>query len=271
MTANTDWSVLDEDVMWVCERAAAQAAATTGADGDDLLSEALIYYATHVREMDNLRRWGERNAVSDDPVAAGCKRAARRLGQRLVEVTVRKAAAEETELDAALSVADPAVDLGRWVNRPTPPGFEEVSYTPADLEALLPVVWDDELLSERPLTETAPPMDMPRAASDPATAGGHWAMYADARVAYARAGLTLEEKQALFCLYCLGDSQRSAGRRLGVRDVTVGARSDSGLQKMLAYLNGKDIPLSGSVIDDGESLDEERMLSVYVDEAPLAS
>lgn len=85
----------------------------------------------------------------------------------------------------------------------------------------------------------APAPGMPTAKADPALSGTVMAVVADLRNAWGRAGLSLDEKRAMFVTLVLGAGWTGGGRLLGCVRQTVTARVEAGVGKMVEFLNGE--------------------------------
>ena len=244
VTRAIDWSLLGEDGFWVAERAARSVARSfSRVEEEDVFQEACIYIATH---PDFVRQWYEYGEALPG-VRGGRDGGRKRVLVGVVHELRRMCAAD---LGADLNVAGasgarpPAPDLTRWGARPTPPGYEGLGYTPAIVERLLPALWGDLDTVRDP---QGPTEDMPRAKADPSHAGSNVVHLADVRRAWELVDLPLTERQALFATAVLGLTAREAAAELGAGKSTVIERADRALTAILTTLNGKEVPLTGTV------------------------
>ncbi|WP_263729920.1 hypothetical protein [Cellulomonas sp. SG140] len=240
-----DWDSIGERGFWAAERAAkAVASGYSSVEEDDVFQEAVIYLATHVEEMTKQADYG--NSL---PGIRGGETGARKAVAYLL--TLRMRAWAQTQIDTRARELDAAVkqeervDLTRWSNRPTPPGFEGMAYTPAVVETALPAIWDESMLAGVQ-GERGPSPDMPKASSDPSHSGTHMAHVADLRRAWRDAPLALAERRALFLKLSIGLTEQEIGSHEGCTQQAISHRLIRGLEKLTAHLNGREVPLSGT-------------------------
>lgn len=109
-------------------------------------------------------------------------------------------------------------------------------YSAEMVEGLLPRLWDRS--APNPNVGEAPDVDMPRSPTDPRRLNDEWAVMADIQRAHRRCHLDLAEKQALFCIYGLGESAKGAATLLGADYYDVAHARDRALHKIVDFLNG---------------------------------
>lgn len=113
-------------------------------------------------------------------------------------------------------------------------------YGKADIERLLPCLWDEDKAIHGIPNELAPDHDMPKGqAPNPAHAGGHWVAVADMRRAYQLGGLTLQDRQVLWLRYGLDSYQEEIALDLKIHQSTVSRRLDRAINKLGLFLNGR--------------------------------
>jgi len=244
VTRAIDWSLLGEDGFWVAERVARSVARSFArVEEEDVFQEACLYIATHPEDSRRQLEHGD-----GLPGVRGGQVGARKtlLSWVLSRMRERLAAELQAELNVAgaSGARPPAPDLTRWGTRPTPPGYEGLGYTPAIVERLLPALWGDLDAVRDPL---GPAEDMPRAKADPSHAGSNVVHLADVRRAWELVDLPPTERQALFATAVLGLTAREAAVALGAGKSTVIERADRALTAILTTLNGKEVPLNGTV------------------------
>lgn len=232
------WDALGE-LGFDCAEAVARSIASSypGVEEGDVFQDAIVYLVTHPAEVQRqvdhgIERYGEERAEY------GARRFVTSfLRQRMAQEVERAGARRHAEMLAALEAPRPEpVDLTRWGNRSTPPEYEGKGYTPAIIEAALPMLWDDSRAGQMEVA-TAPDQGMPKGSSNKAHAGTPWAIYADVRTAW-RAAVRPEEAVALYLVYGLGLEQREAAELEGVDHTTIMRRVDRGLMRMADALNG---------------------------------
>lgn len=236
------WDSIGEVGFWAAERAAKSVAGSFGqVEEDDAFQEGLIYLATHADEMTKQYQYGFSLPGIRGGELGGRKAVAMQLISRLREwarseihrLNLEQGAAERVEI---------RTDLNRWANRPTPPGFEGLAYTPALIESLLPVLWNEALVAGIQ-TDTGPAPDMPKSKSNPAHSGTHMAHVVDIRNAWANALLSTDMGRALFLVYGCGWTQGEVGEIHGVTRQAVSYRINSAIAMIALHLNGKAVPL----------------------------
>jgi len=241
-----DWDSIGELGFWATDRAARSVAGRYSAvEEDDVYQEALLYYATHPDEMEAQRQYGESLPGIRGGEFGARKAVARQLTRRMSEWAQRQGVNAGLELLAAGRKQEERPDLSRWANRPVPPGFEGLPYSPAGVEGAFPMLWEE---SQAGVVQVAqgPDEGMPRAATDKSHANTGYAIYADIRRAWDKAPLSLEQRQAVFLAYGLGWTQEQIGEALGFSHQTAMRRIDSAIETVATHLNGKAVSLSGS-------------------------
>lgn len=239
--AVVNWDVVGEYGFNAAERAAhAVAQQFAQIEEDDLFQEALIYLATHPDEAERALDYGR-----GQPGVKGGEYGARKaltsmLTSRMREWAQRQAAAREREWKAALAVPPEQPNLDLYRNRPTPPEYEGRDYTPADVEAMLPMVWDDRLIGES-MDERRPAPDMPKGPGAPKNRQGTWmAQLADVRRAWEKAPITWYGRRALLLCLCFGWTQDDVAAAEGVTRQAVAKRYNTALFALADWLNGEE-------------------------------
>ena len=114
-----------------------------------------------------------------------------------------------------------------------------MTYNRALVEHLMPAVWDTQAAYGMPQqVEVDVEMRSFRSKPNPKTGNNLPAYLADIRRAWKKAPLSNDECRALFTRYCLGLTDREAGRLLDVPHRTVSYRAESGVGRITAWLNG---------------------------------
>jgi hypothetical protein len=241
---NVRWDSIGEVGFWAAERAAKSVSNSyPRIEEDDAFQEALIYLATHPDEMSKQYEYGVSLPGIRGGEQGGRKAVAMQLISRLREWARSQTMNQDRELEAAMKVEE-KVDLGRWANRPTPPGFEGMAYTPALVETILPLLWHEHLIAGMQ-TERQPAPDMPKAASNPKLSGTHMAHYVDIKDAWIHAPLTWEQRSALFHSIGLGWTQEQIAGAVAMSQRGIGKRIDRAIETIATYLNGKAVALGG--------------------------
>jgi len=240
--AEIDWSLVNEDGFWAAERAALNVSRSfPDVEEDDAYQDAIVYIATHPAEVREVLDYGFAQPGTKGGVRGARKCLAGRLAMRLRERASRRAevrALERVAAEAALK-SNPAPDMGYWGSRPTPQAYAGLSYTPALIEFVLSVMWDEHAWSGV-AAPGAPERGMPRAKSDPSHSGNLMAHMADVRRAWGEAGLGQTEAGALFLIAVCRMTERGAADELGISDSTVRRHAESGMNKLATHLNGKE-------------------------------
>lgn len=237
-----DWDAIGERGFWAAERAAKSVSnAFASVEEDDAYQDALIYLATHVEEIELQAQYGMGQPGSKGGEYGARRSVAAQLTRRLNEWAKARSQRAPLEIMSVAGQAAP-LDLTRWGNRPVPPGFEGLAYTPGLIERILPVLWCEALVGGMQ-AENVSGEDMPKSAADPSHSGTHMAHVVDIRAAWAKAELATTERQALFLSISEGWTSREIGQFLGVSHVTAMAWVDDGIEHIATYLNGKEVPL----------------------------
>lgn len=240
--SKVQWDAIGEVGFWAAERAAKSVAGSFGqVEEDDAFQEALIYIATHADEMNKQYEYGYSLPGARGEDAGGRKAVAMQLISRLREWARAEIRRTELELEAAAKV-EVRKDLNRWANRPTPPGFEGLAYTPALIESLLPVLWDESLVAGIQ-GESGPAPDMPKAKTNPAHSGTHMAHVVDIRNAWSRTLLAEQHRIVLFLTYGCGWTQTEIAEDIGASQSTVSRYINGAIALIAHELNGKAVPL----------------------------
>lgn len=121
-------------------------------------------------------------------------------------------------------------------------------YTRAIVEHMLPALFDPDAAVHGPKVTTRPDADMPKGHVDKKKGSPFLAHLVDIRVGWARAPLSLEERQAMYLRYGLDCTVKEAGIVLGCRHQRVSERCERGVGKLVAYLNG------GEYVDSYDSV-----------------
>lgn len=243
MSATTvDWDAVGERGFWAAERAAKSVANSYSAiEEDDVFQEAVIYIATHPREMEEQFAYGESLPGVRGGELGGLKSMARQLVSRMRAWAASQLDRRDREFDAAIERHQEEIREG-FRHQPTPAAFEGMPYTPGLIETILPALWTPSL-AWAPVIEGGPEEDMPRAKSDPSHSGTHMAHYADVRAAWTHASLSLRQRQVLLLLHGAGLTQNEVAERLGMSQPTVSRYATAGLCNLATHLNGEEIAL----------------------------
>lgn len=111
-------------------------------------------------------------------------------------------------------------------------------YRRADVEKLLPAVWDEDF-AYGVMEQNTPDPDMPRSSNDPSQGNTLYAMLADVRQAWRRVELTRLERRAVFLRFALGMTDRQLGTHEGVAHQVAYRRVETAVGKITAHLNGE--------------------------------
>lgn len=226
-----DWSVLQlPGVLDVIEQAVDKVASHYEVDADDLTQEA------------NMRVCDLRTNLPE--CAAGSSPRLGLLQYRLEQDLVDKIRTEVSRRDKNSSYEarhDEAFEDGGNGGGSSPVRVQirtEVSqYTDELVESLLPAIWDHSYCYGV-RAENAPDHDMPRAAVNKATGNAAGAHFADIHRAWAQAGLSPRQRQTLFLVYGLDFTQVDAAKALQVSQQSVSEWKGSGVDRLVAFLNG---------------------------------
>ena len=112
-------------------------------------------------------------------------------------------------------------------------------YEKAEIERLMPCLWDESLVVYGIGNPYAPPADMPKMTVNPSHTYTHVAHVADLRRAYQTAGLSVGQKQVLLLRFGLDSLLAEIAGDLSVDEHVVRRRLDSGIGKMRASMNGR--------------------------------
>lgn len=222
MSESVDWSVLDDTVTGEVMEQASRRIYRRVADFFDL--EDVEQDARIILALDHEAVKGYIEEVNYGGMQ-------HRLEQRLINLyeplTKRLAKAKpqcaSEELAEARAQVQPAPDA---------------AYDRTLVEYLLPAVWDESYAYGLPRMDTAPDPDMPRGASNPATANNLPAYLADIRTGWKRAPLTLRERRAVFMRYALDWRTVDIAAHEWVSKQTISARLYTAVGKIVARLNG---------------------------------
>lgn len=121
------------------------------------------------------------------------------------------------------------------------------------VERLVPAIWDPAYCYGMDNPSTPDP-EMPRQATDPTTANTLYAHLADIKMAWQYAPVNLDEARALLMHYGLGWQHVAVAVHEGVNKSTALRRSERGVSKLVAYLNGT--TYEGD--DEGDCVDPKR-------------
>lgn len=114
-----------------------------------------------------------------------------------------------------------------------------MTYRRADIERLIPGIWDEWRVLEKRL-DTAPDPEMPKGTSDPRRSTDAWAALADIQRAWKLAGLTLRQRQAVLLVHALDYTHEEAARSLGVSRPAVSQHAEAGVGRLMFFLNGEE-------------------------------
>jgi DNA-directed RNA polymerase specialized sigma24 family protein len=114
------------------------------------------------------------------------------------------------------------------------------AYSRADIERLMPCLWDEEKAINGIPNPLAADHDMPKGSPpNPKHAGGHMVAVADLRTAWARADLPIGERQALYLRFALDSLLEEIADDLSVSKSTASRRVDRGIGRLGEFLNGR--------------------------------
>ena len=119
------------------------------------------------------------------------------------------------------------------------------------VEAMLPYVFDDSIVWGMKV-DTAPDPDMPRGSKDPSKGWNSFAHLVDVRRAWALAGLSDDQRRAVFLHYALDYTEEEAATQLGAPRSTVEYRIERGVGLLAAWLNGS------TYVDGYDQLEDEQ-------------
>lgn len=233
MTEDHDWTVIEiPGVLDVVEQAAAKVAEHFEYSVDDLVQEASI-------RVCDLRTNLPECVLREEPELGKLQH---RLEQDLVDIVRTEVSRRnrnssyEDRYDEAFEAEDgESGGRGGLVAIRT----EVSSYTKELVESLLPAIWD-ESYCYGVRAENAPDPDMPRGSMNKATGNTAGAHFADIHRAWALAELSVRERQALFLTYAQDRTQSDSARLLGVSQQNVSDWTNSGVGRLVAFLNGKE-------------------------------
>jgi DNA-directed RNA polymerase specialized sigma24 family protein len=121
---------------------------------------------------------------------------------------------------------------------------DQFTYTREQIETLLPGLWDkDYVHGPAKAEETEPPAPgMPRSTyKDPRKATDWIAELCDVRMAWEHSWrLDGDEREVLFLRFGLAWSQEHIGQIKNVSAATVSRRTESGIRKLIGFLDGEE-------------------------------
>lgn len=108
------------------------------------------------------------------------------------------------------------------------------------VETLLPAVWDETYCYGMPKPDSAPDPDMPKSWTNKAHGNTLYAHIADIKSAWAwaRTGLTLKERRAVFMYHMLDLTQADIASHEECSRPAISTRLYTAIGKMTAHLNG---------------------------------
>ncbi|AXQ62370.1 sigma factor-like helix-turn-helix DNA-binding protein [Streptomyces sp. NPDC014802] len=111
-------------------------------------------------------------------------------------------------------------------------------YNRAIVEKMLPAVWDQDAAYGMK-NETKPDPDMPKGHVDKKKGSDFLVHIADVRQAWKRAELTLDERRSVLLRYGFDLTFEEIAEEFGVNKSTTQRRSERGVGKLAAHLNGE--------------------------------
>jgi DNA-directed RNA polymerase specialized sigma24 family protein len=123
-------------------------------------------------------------------------------------------------------------------------------YNRAIVEKMLPAVWDADAAYGMK-NETRPDPDMPKGHVDKKKGSSFLVHIADVRQAWRYADLSLDEKRSVLLRYGLDLTFEEIAEEFGVNKSTTQRRSERGVGKLTAHLNGD------KYIDGYDQLEED--------------